>query len=126
MEQVPHLVRRELLFERRCPLQLRKFARGLRPATLDELNLVMTVHARSALEEIGINPLEVDPDGFRLRCARRIEQGRVWVWIEDGRLIFKADVVSDTPEVVYLEGVYVDPEERGKGYGTRCFSQLSR
>ncbi len=43
-----------------------------------------------------------------------------------GRLIFKAEVVSDTPEIVYLEGIWVDPEERGRGIGSRCMSQLSR
>ncbi len=48
------------------------------------------------------------------------------MWIENGCLIFKADVVSDTPEVVYLEGIYVNPEERQKGIGFRCLSQLSR
>ena len=99
---------------------------GLRRATLEDLALVMPVHAQMAFDESGVNPSELDPIGFRLRCARRIEQGRVWVWIENGRLLFKADVVSDTPEVVYLEGIYVNPEERQKGIGFRCLSQLSR
>jgi len=90
------------------------------------LNLIMPVHAEMAFEESGVNPLERDPVGFRLRCARRIEQERVWVWSEGGNLIFKADIISDTPEVIYLEGLYVHPEERGKGYGLRCLSQLGR
>ncbi|PYS80708.1 MAG: DUF4081 domain-containing protein, partial [Acidobacteria bacterium] len=47
------------------------------------------------LEETGVNPLETDPAGFRERCARRITQGRVWVCVKDGRLLFKADVISD-------------------------------
>jgi len=34
--------------------------------------------------------------------------------------------MSETPDVIYLEGVYVHPEERGRGYGARCLSQLSR
>jgi predicted GNAT family acetyltransferase len=46
------------------------------------------------------------------------------VIIRDGRLIFKADVQADTPEVVYLEGVYIAPEERGSGLARRCLSQL--
>ena len=45
--------------------------------------------------------------------------------IENGKLIFKADIVTDSPEVIYLEGVDVHPEERGKGYGLRCISQLN-
>ena len=41
-------------------------------------------------------------------------------------MIFKADIISDTPEAIYLEGIYVDPRERNRGYGSRCMSQLSR
>jgi uncharacterized protein len=118
---------RELLFEQRwLAEESHASVPGLRRATLDNLHLVMPAHAEMAHAESGINPLEVDPAGFRMRLARRIEQGRVWVWIEQGRLIFKADVISETPEVNYLEGVYIDPAERGKGYGLRCMKQLSR
>jgi uncharacterized protein len=124
--QAPRLICRELLFEQRFPVEVKQPVRGLRRATLRDLEMLLPVHARMAHEESGINPLEKDSNGFRLRCARRIEQGRVWVLIENGRLIFKADIVSDTPEVVYLEGIYVAEEERGSGVGRRCLSQLTR
>ncbi|MDT5121833.1 MAG: uncharacterized protein QOC96_1315 [Acidobacteriota bacterium] len=124
--QAPRLMCRELLFELRFPVEVKEPVRGLRQATLADLELVMPVQAEMAQLESGINPLEKDPRGFRLRYARRIEQGRVWVLVENGKLIFKADIISDTSEVVYLEGIYVAPEERSKGYGLRCLSQLSR
>ena len=124
--QAPRLMCRELLFEQKFPVEVKEPVRGLRLATLDDLDLVVPVHAQMAFAESGLNPLEKDPSGFRLRCARRIEQGRVWVLVEGGRLVFKADVISDTPEVVYLEGVYVAPEDRGQGVGHRCLSQLTR
>ncbi|HEV7842727.1 MAG TPA: GNAT family N-acetyltransferase, partial [Pyrinomonadaceae bacterium] len=117
---------RELLLEHRGPVKPRQAVRGLRQATLDDLALVMTVNAELAAEECGLNPLERDALGFRQRTARRIEQGRVWVWVENGQLVFKADIVADTPEAVYLEGVYVHPQERRKGYGLRCMTQLCR
>ena len=117
---------RELMMELKWPVQVREEVRELRLATLDDLELVLPVHAQMAFEESGVNPLEKDPEGFRERYARRIEQGRSWVCIEDGKLTFKADVVSDTPEAVYLEGVWVSPERSGTGYGTRCISQLAR
>jgi ribosomal protein S18 acetylase RimI-like enzyme len=122
----PRRLCRELLFEQSWSVESHEFVKGLRRATLNDLHLVMPVHAQMAFAESGINPLESDAYGFRLRLARRIEQGRVWVWVEDDSLIFKADIVSDTPEVNYLEGVYVNPTMRGKGYGLRCMSQLSR
>jgi predicted GNAT family acetyltransferase len=117
---------RELLFEQRWPVEACAPVAGLRPANLDDLNLVIPVHAALAYEESGVNPLDVDFHGFRLRCARRIEQGRVWVWVEGENLIFKADIAAETPECVYVEGAYVDIRERGKGYGLRCLSQMGR
>lgn len=123
--QSKRLACRELLFEQSWPVEVRE-AVNMRLATLDDLDLVMPVHAQIAFEESGVNPMERDPEGFRERTANRIRKGRVWVWIEDGQLIFKADVVSDIPEAIYLEGVYVREEDRGKGYGRRCLSQLGR
>ena len=122
----PRMVCSELLMEQRWPVAVREAVPGLRLATPDDLHHVMVVQGQMACEESGVNPMETDPEGFRGRCARRIRQGRVWAWIEGGRLIFKADVISDTPDVIYVEGVWVAPEERGRGYGTRCLSQLSR
>ena len=124
--QAMRLFCRELLFELRHPVEVQDPVPGLRLATPDDLEQLMVVHAEMALDESGVNPLEVDPQGFRRRCARRVEQGRSWVYTEGGRLIFKADIISETPEVTYLEGVYVNPEARGRGYGARCLSQLSR
>jgi uncharacterized protein len=117
---------RELLFELRWPVEAHAEATGLRLATLDDLDLIMPVHAQMAFDESGVNPLEHDPVGFRERCARRIRQGRTWVWVEAGKLIFKADIVSDTEEVVYLEGIWTASENRGQGYASRSMSQLAR
>ena len=124
--QPPRLFCRELLFEQRWPVRACEPVPELRPATLEDLMLVMPVHAAMAFEESGVNPLDVDLPGFRLRCARRIENGRVWVLVEGGELIFKADVASETPECTYVEGVYVDPASRQRGVGMRCLSQLGR
>jgi ribosomal protein S18 acetylase RimI-like enzyme len=122
----PRLQCRELLFERSWPVEVREAVPGLRLATTDDLDLVVPAHAETAFNESGVNPLEADPAGFRQRCARRIEQRKTWVWTEGGKLMFKTEVVTDTPEIIYLEGVWVHPEERGKGYGSRCMAQLSR
>jgi uncharacterized protein len=121
----PFLICREMLFEHRGPVKPQRAVAGLRQATLDDLAMVMTINAELAFEECGVNPLERDALGFRQRTARRIEQGRVRVWVENGQLIFKTDIVSDTPEAAYLEGIYVHPRERRKGYGLRCMAQLS-
>jgi predicted GNAT family acetyltransferase len=122
--QEPRLVCTERMLELRRPLSDCE-AIDLRPATVNDLDKVLSVNASMAFDEIGINPLQRDPGGFRQRTARRIDQGRVWVWIQAGRLIFKADVVGATPQVAYLEGVHVHAEERRRGFGLRCLNQLS-
>jgi ribosomal protein S18 acetylase RimI-like enzyme len=96
----------------------------LRPATMNDLEKLLAVNAAMAFEEGGSSPLQRDPSGFRNRMVRRIQKQRAWVFFEANRLIFKADVVSQTPQVAYLEGIYVHPEERGKGHGSRCLRHL--
>lgn len=123
--QPMRLACRELLFEQRWPIQVQETI-NLRRATLDDIEQIMPVHAQMAFEESGVNPMEKDPVGFRERVAYRIEKGRVWVCTDQGLLVCKADVVSETPEQIYVEGVYVNPEHRGQGYGSRFISQLSR
>ena len=122
--QRPRLISSELLFEQRQPLPLPEPIQDLRAITLNELDQVLKINATLAFQEGGVSPMNTDPAGFRNRTARRIEQGRVWAWVRDGRVVFKADVVGETPQAMYLEGVYVDPEERLKGYGRRCMTQL--
>lgn len=117
---------REQLFELRNAVEVTREIGGLRLATSADIELIAPVHAAMAEEESGVNPLSTDPEGFIARCLRRIEAGRVWVFIEGGRLLFKADVQADTPDVVYLEGVWVAPSERSTGFGRRCLTQLCR
>jgi len=116
---------RELLLEQVNAPKGKEVA-GLRQATLADLESVIKVNSELAEAESGSNPLKRDPEGFRYRTARRISRGRNWIWMEDGKLLFKADIIADTPQVIYLEGIYVQPDERRKGYGSTCLSQLGR
>jgi predicted GNAT family acetyltransferase len=90
------------------------------------LEIVMPVQAELAYAESGVNPLQTDPQGFRERCLRRIEQGRTWVVLENNLLVFKADVISKTLEVNYLEGIWLREDRRNKNLGTRFMSELMR
>jgi ribosomal protein S18 acetylase RimI-like enzyme len=98
----------------------------LRVATPAHLDQLVRANAEMVEAACGVNPLRTDPEGFRRRTARHVEQGRVWVWLAGGRLVFKVDVASETPDAVYLEGLYVDPAERGKGHAQKCLAHLSR
>jgi predicted GNAT family acetyltransferase len=121
---LPRRVCREMLYEQRTPAAAREPVTQLRQATLADIGQVMQVNAAMAVAESGLNPMERDLTGFRVRTLRRIEQGRVWVWRDAAGIIFKADVLAETPEAVYLEGVHVRAGERRKGVGLRCMAQL--
>jgi predicted GNAT family acetyltransferase len=123
--QAPRQLSRELLYVQREFVEMQE-AGNVRQANLDDVELLLPVYAGMVFEASGVNPQETDPLGFRLRLVRRIEQGRVLVWIEGEELLFTASIISDTPLVNYLEGVYVSPAHRGKGYGLRCMSQVSK
>ncbi len=115
---------RELLLEQRWPVEAGSAAPGLRLAAADDLPLILPVQAAMAVAECGVNPLVADPEGFRRRCAQRVERGRTWVLIEGGTLLFKTEIMAETPESVYLEGVYINGRRRRSGHGRRCLLTL--
>jgi len=117
---------REHLLELRPPVELREEVPGLRLATAEDLDAIVPIHARMACEESGLNPLDIDPEGFRRRYLRRIQKQRSWVWMDSGNVVFKAEIVSQTPHVAYLEGIWVNPDNRSQGQGTNCVLQLSK
>lgn len=117
--------RRELFLVRRESVEAGEWVEGLRPATLAQLPEIVGASADMVEGATGVNPLISDPAGFRERTARRVERGRVWAWFDEGRLVFKIDVAAETPEAVYVEGLYVNPAARGRGHGLRCFAQLT-
>jgi ribosomal protein S18 acetylase RimI-like enzyme len=123
-DQSPRLVCPILFLQRREPFAERDEVSGLRPATREDLEQVVQAQAAMALEISGVDPLKKDPEGFRKRYLRRIEKKRVWVLIENGQLVFKVDIIADTPPASYIEGIYVRPEERGKGLGRRCVTDV--
>jgi hypothetical protein len=99
---------------------------GLRAARRSDLDLLVPACARAHFEELSVDPLRRDPNGFRWRTRAQIEEGRSWVWIEDSVIRFKAEASAWTPSAVQLQQVWVDPPARGRGYATRAMRDLIR
>jgi hypothetical protein len=99
---------------------------GLRSARPFDLELLVPACARAHLEEIGIDPLRRDPDGFRWRTRAQIDEGRSWIWLEDGVICFKAEASAWTPSAVQLQQVWVEPSVRNRGYAQRAMRDLCR
>lgn len=99
---------------------------GLRAATLDDVDLLVPACALAHEGELGIDPLRIDADGFRWRTRSQIEEGRSWLWVEDGVILFKAEASAWTPGAVQLQQVWTDPEARGSGNAKRGLCDLIR
>jgi GNAT superfamily N-acetyltransferase len=99
---------------------------GLRAATIDDLDLLVPSCAAAHFEELGVDPLRRDPDGFRWRTRAQIDEGRSWLWAEDGVIRFKAEASAWTPAAVQLQQVWTDPPARRHGYAARALRDLIR
>ncbi len=99
---------------------------GLRAATLADLELLLPACANAHEEELGLDPLHRDPDGFRWRTRAQIDEGRSWLWEEDGVILFKAEASAWTPHAVQLQQVWTDPPARGRGNASRALRDLCR
>jgi GNAT superfamily N-acetyltransferase len=120
----PRLRCSEELFELSFPFLVKKCRWEVRYAKLEELETIADAQAEIALLETGVDPTVRDREGFMKRVARRIEKNRIFVVVEDGKLVFKADIVAQTDDVAYIEGVYVHPDHRGQGVGSSCLSEV--
>jgi ribosomal protein S18 acetylase RimI-like enzyme len=99
---------------------------GLRPARRSDLDMLVPACAKAHFEELSVDPLRRDPTGFRWRTRAQIEEGRSWLWVEDGVILFKAEASAWTPMAVQLQQVWVDPPARGRGNATRALRDLIR
>jgi predicted GNAT family acetyltransferase len=87
--------------------------RRVRP---DELDILLPASIAMFTEEVGISPLNGDGGAsYRARVAELVRSGRAFARIEDGRVIFKAEIGAATAAACQVQGVWVRPEVRGRG-----------
>lgn len=92
---------------------------AVRVVRLDELDTVYPASVAMFTEEMGISPELGGADAYRARVAQLITQGRMFARIEDGRVLFKAEVGATTAAACQVQSVFVDRDQRGLGLATR-------
>lgn len=97
---------------------------GLRAATFDDLDVLVPACAAAHYEELQIDPLARDREGFVWRTRAQIDEGRSWLWRQGGTILFKAEASAWTPSAVQLQQVWTDPPARGQGNAHRALSDL--
>ncbi len=102
-----------MIIERAPAIEPDPLVRRVRP---DELDVLVPACVAMFTEEVGISPVAADGGAsYRNRVAELIRQGRAFARIEDGRVVFKAEIGSVTSAACQVQGVWVPPELRGQG-----------
>ena len=92
---------------------------GVRRVRVDELDAYLVAAVDMFIGEVGIDPRAGDGGrGYRRRVAGLIAAGRAFARFEQGHVVFKAEIGSQSPQVGQIQGVWVHPEWRGRGLGT--------
>jgi predicted GNAT family acetyltransferase len=93
----------------------------VRPVRIDELETLLPAAVAMFTEEVGVSPTRVDGGAaYRARVADLVRAGQSLAWIEDGEVLFKADVGAVSRAACQLQGVWVAPRLRGQGIGQRA------
>jgi len=101
--------------------------RRVRP---EELDVLVPACVAMFTEEVGVSP--VGPDGgasYRSRVAELVRAGRAFARIEGGRVVFKAEIGSVSSAACQVQGVWVPPDLRGRGFsapGMATVAEIAR
>ena len=81
-----------------------------------EMDVVLPACVAMFTEEVGVSPLAGDGGlVYQARVAELVGSGRSFARIEDGKVVFKAEIGAATPYACQIQGVWVAPERRGEG-----------
>jgi predicted GNAT family acetyltransferase len=98
---------------------------AVRRVRMEEFDVIYPACVAMFTEEVGISPSSGDGGVlYRARVAELIRAGRSFARIENGRVIFKAEVGAVTPYACQVQGVWVDPALRGKGIAVHGMAAL--
>jgi predicted GNAT family acetyltransferase len=89
----------------------------VRRVTMSDFDVLYPACVAMFTEEVGISPQAGDGGVlYRARVAELIRSRRAFARIEDGRVVFKAEIGAVTPYACQVQGVWVHPELRGRRY----------
>ena len=90
----------------------------VRPVRPDEIDAYLPAAIAMFTEEVGVDPRGSDGGrAYRKRVGGLIAAGRAFARFADGEVLFKAEIGSLSARTGQIQGVWVNPEYRGRGYG---------
>ncbi len=89
---------------------------AVRRVRMNEVDILLPASIAMFTEEVGVSPLAGDGGvSYRTRVSELVRSGRAFARIENGQVVFKAEVGAATPQACQVQGVWVRPEFRGRG-----------
>ena len=100
---------------------------GVRPVREDELDVLLPACIEMFTEEVGVSPV-AGGDGalYRARVRELVLSGRALARIENGRVLFKAELGSVSSLACQVQGVWVHPALRGQGLSAPGMASVVR
>lgn len=88
----------------------------VRRVRVEEVDVLLPASIAMFTEEVGISPVAGDGGAlYRARVSELVQSGRSFARIDDGHVVFKAEVGAVTAQACQIQGVWVDPALRGRG-----------
>lgn len=87
----------------------------VRPGLVEETDLVLPAAKHMFTEEIGYPPYQGSSTYYADTLRTLLRKNRTYVVVEDGAVIFKADVGSVALGCAQIQGVWLAPHLRGQG-----------
>jgi uncharacterized protein len=103
--------------------------RSVRRVTLEHWDAYYEAAVRMYTEEVGVSPIQGNPAGYRFYVRQLITSGRAFGLFDGNRVLFKADLGSVSGSVCQVQGVWLEPELRGRGLAAGAMAavvQLAR
>ena len=90
----------------------------LRRGTRRDVDVLASAAGAMHREEMSADTAPPDGSAWRARMTQLVDRGWSWAWIENGEVVFKAELSAWTPDVVQVQGVFTAPARRGRGVAT--------
>lgn len=95
-----------------------------RLATRRDLDQLVPACAAMHKEEVGIDPMDRDPAGYRERIRELVDKKRSVIRCVDGTIVAKCEFSAITDDAVQLMGVWTDPRQRRRGYASELLREV--
>jgi predicted GNAT family acetyltransferase len=93
----------------------------------DEVEILLPAAVAMFTEEVGVDPRA---DGgaavYHARVSELVYSGRAYARIDDGRVVFKAEVGAVSRYACQIQGVWVHPRLRGRGIAVPAMASVVR